>query len=81
MSKIDHFYLVGHIFSCEKLIVYNRLVVSMGGVFQKDASWKVVTLMITIWLKMENVCIFCNVIQIFWWKKQPKQKDESLLTF
>jgi len=37
----------------------------MGGVFSRGGSWEVVRLTTTIRLKMEDVCILCNVIEIF----------------
>jgi len=37
--------------------------------------------MITIQFKMENACIFCNVIEIFYEKKKSRQKDEALWPF
>jgi len=46
----------------------------MGGVPWRDGSWEVIRPMITIQFKMENACIFCNVIEIFYEKKNQDKK-------
>jgi hypothetical protein len=44
----------------------------MGSVFWRGGSQEVTKPMAIIRLKMENVCILCNVIKTFWWRKVPK---------
>ncbi len=61
-------------------MAYNKLVVVMGGVSWKGGSWEVTKPTTTAWLKMEDACILCNVIEIFWQGKWPMSKDEGILT-
>jgi hypothetical protein len=46
----------------------------MGGVFWKGGSQELVKPTTTTQLKMEDTCIFCNVIEFFWQKKVTKVK-------
>jgi hypothetical protein len=45
----------------------------MGG-----GSWKIFKPIAIAWLKVEDACIFCNVIEILLWRKWPRQKEEGL---
>jgi hypothetical protein len=65
---------VGSIFSCQKLIAYNRLVMVMGSVSWRGGSWEVAKPTAIAWLKMEHACILCNVIETFWQRKLTKTK-------
>jgi hypothetical protein len=44
----------------------------MGGVFWRGGSQEVAKPMATAWLKMEDTCIFGNVIEFFWQIKVMK---------
>jgi len=44
----------------------------MGGVFWKGKSREMVKPMTIAWLKMEETCILCKVIEIFLWRKMIK---------
>jgi hypothetical protein len=44
----------------------------MGGVSWRGGSREVVKFMATTQLKMEDACIFCNVIETFWRRKMTK---------
>jgi hypothetical protein len=46
----------------------------MGSVFWKGGNQKVAKLPAIARLKMEDVCIFCNVIETFWQRKVTKVK-------
>jgi hypothetical protein len=43
-----------------------------GGVSWRGGSWELVKPTVTIQLKMEEVCILCNVIEILWQNKVTK---------
>jgi hypothetical protein len=63
MSKTDHLYYVDPISPCQKSTSYNRLVMATGGVSQRGESYKVTRLTAIARVKMEDACIFCNVIK------------------
>ncbi len=44
-------------------MICNRLTVVMGGVSLRVESWGIVKPVVTIQLKVEDVCILCNVIE------------------
>jgi hypothetical protein len=44
----------------------------MGGVFWRGGSREVTKPTVATQLKMEDVCIFCNVIKKHLWKKMTK---------
>jgi len=46
----------------------------MGGVSWRGGSREVVKLTVTARLKMEDACIFCDVIETFWQIKMTKTK-------
>jgi len=46
----------------------------MGGVSWRGGSWEIAKLMVIAQFKMENICIFCIVIEMFWRKKVTKVK-------
>ncbi len=45
---------------------------AMKSVFWRGGSRKVVRLIVTTQLKMEDVCTLCNIIEKIWWKKVIK---------
>jgi hypothetical protein len=53
------------VFLCQKPTAHNRLAMVMGGVLRRSGSWEVVKPMVISQLKMEDACIFCNVIETF----------------
>jgi hypothetical protein len=57
---------------CQKSTAYNRSAMVMGGVFWKGGSQEVAKPMAIAQLKMEDTCIFCNVIETFWQRKVIK---------
>jgi hypothetical protein len=59
----------------KSLCLNNRLsAMVMGSAFWKGGSHEVARPIAIIQLKMEDACILCNVIEIFWWKKVTKTK-------
>jgi hypothetical protein len=62
----------GQSFTCQKMMACNRSAMVMGGVSWRGGSWEVAKLIVIAWLKMEDTCIFYNVIKKFWWKKMTK---------
>jgi hypothetical protein len=68
LSKVER----SAIFICQKLTVCNWLVVLMGGVFWKGKSREMVKPTTIAWLNMKDICILCNVIEIFWWRNVIK---------
>ncbi len=46
----------------------------MGGVPQRGGSREIAKPIVIAQLKMEDIYILCNVIEIFWWKKVTKTK-------
>jgi hypothetical protein len=49
----------------------------MGGVSWRGGSWEVTKFTTITWLKMEDVCILCNVIEVFLRKKVTKVKMKT----
>jgi hypothetical protein len=53
-------------------MVYNRLAMVIGGVSWRGGSQEVAKLTIIAQVKMEDVCILCNVIKKIWQRKVTK---------
>jgi hypothetical protein len=49
----------------------------MGGAFSRGGSWEVARPTATAQLKMEDVCILCNVIEKKFTEKSNKDKRRS----
>jgi len=58
-----------------------RSIMVMGGVFWRGESREVVRLIVTTQLEMEDVCILCNIIENFWWKKIIKTERGGFNNF
>ncbi len=63
--------------SSQQLAICNRSTVAMGAMSWRGGSSKVARPIISTRLKMEDVCILCNVIEILWWRKVTKTKKKG----
>jgi hypothetical protein len=52
----------------------NKSTIAMGVVSWKVGIWEVARCTTIAQLKMHDACIFCNIIEIVWWKEVTKTK-------